>query len=203
ARLPGVDVREPGQVADDRADRAPPAAAGREDVPRNRVAAHLASAVARQLEHLPVEQEKARQAELVDQRQLLVEPLARLPFVTVCAAVALLEGSVAHAPELLGRGLAGVREVGVAVAEILGQVELEPRGELAGPSDGISVEREALRSVLRSEQNALAVPSPLRLAAVEGGAAADRDQHVLQRRSLLMRSEERRVGKECRFGVVG
>ena len=38
-------------------------------------AAHLEGALARELEHLPVEQEEPGEAELVDQRQLLVEPL--------------------------------------------------------------------------------------------------------------------------------
>src|SRR5205823_14375756 len=44
----------------------------------------------------------------------------------------------------------------------------------------IEVERKAFRGLLRREQDALAVPAPLGLAAVQGGAAADRDQDVLQ-----------------------
>ena len=69
-----VDVREAGQVADDRADATSPA--------RGRAAAawridpgpaHLERDLARELEHLPVEQEEPGEAELVDQRELLLQ----------------------------------------------------------------------------------------------------------------------------------
>ena len=96
-RLDRVDVREPGQVADDRADRASAAAAGREDVARDGSAAHLERDLARQLEHLPVQQEEAGQPELADQGELLVESRSRSLLVAVRAAVALFEGPVADA----------------------------------------------------------------------------------------------------------
>ena len=79
-RQPGthrIDVREAGQVADDRADRAAAPAARRQDVARDRAAAHLDGALARELEHLPVEQEEPGEAELVDQLQLVVKTLTR------------------------------------------------------------------------------------------------------------------------------
>ena len=69
-----IDVREPGQVADERADRGAAPAAGRQDVPHRAGAAHLERDLARELEHLPVEEEEAGEAELVDQRKLLFEP---------------------------------------------------------------------------------------------------------------------------------
>src|SRR5439155_1213478 len=72
--LDRVDVRETREVADDRADGAPAAATGRQDVARRRAAPYLERARARQLEHLPVQEEEAREPELVDQRELLVEP---------------------------------------------------------------------------------------------------------------------------------
>ena len=75
----GIDVREAGEVADDRADRAPPAAAGREKGAWRIGAAHLARALARELEHLVVEEEEPGEPELVDQRELVVEASARLP----------------------------------------------------------------------------------------------------------------------------
>ena len=71
-----VDVREAGQVADDRADRGAAPAPRRQDVPQRVRAAHLERDLARELEHLAVEQEEAGEAELVDQRELLVEPRA-------------------------------------------------------------------------------------------------------------------------------
>ena len=137
-----VDVREPGQVADDRADRAPAAAARREHVARHRLAAHLPRALPRQLQHLPVEEEEPREPELLDQLQLLLEPAARLALVAVRSFVAPGERAVADAPELRDRRLARVREVRIAVAEVLGQVELQPLGQLAGSLDGVAVERE-------------------------------------------------------------
>ena len=188
-REPGphrVDVREAGQVADDRADRAAAPAARRQDVARHRAAAHLEGALARQLEHLPVEQEEPGEAELVDQLQLVVEPLARAALVAVRVAVALLEGAVADAGELADRGLAGVREVGIPVAEVLGQVELEPFRELGRAGHRVAVMREALLPLRGLEEHALVVAAALWLAAVERGAAADRDEHVLERGAAWM-----------------
>src|SRR5204862_7023809 len=68
--LDGIDVREPREVADERADRAAAAAARREDVASRGAAAHLERTLARELEHLPVEQEEPGEAELLDQHQL-------------------------------------------------------------------------------------------------------------------------------------
>ncbi len=180
ARLHRVDVREPSQVADDRADRASATAARRQDVPRDRLAAHLARALAGELEHLPVEQEEAGQPELVDQRELLVEPRPRLALVAVRIGIARCERAVANASELHARRLAAVGEVGVAVAEVLRQVELEALGKLACALDCFAVEREALRRLVRREQDALVVAAPLGLAAVERRPAANRDEDVLE-----------------------
>jgi len=175
-----IDVREAGQVADDRADGASAAPAGREDVARDRAAAHLERALSRQLEHLPVEEEEPCEAELADQLQFFVESFACSPLVPVGAAVALPEGAIADAGELPDRRLAALGEIGIAVAQVLGQVELQARSELAGALDGAAVEREALRQLLRRGENALAVAAALRLTAVERGAAADRHEHVLE-----------------------
>ena len=82
----------------------------------------------------------------------------------------------------IGR-VGAVGEVGVAVAELLRQVELEPLGDLDRACDGVAVVGEALEHLGRREQDALVVAAPLALAAVERGAVADRDEHVLERRS--------------------
>ena len=71
--LDRVDVREAGQVADDRADRAPAPAPGRQEHPRRVPTAHLECALARELEHLVVEEEEAREPESPDQRELALE----------------------------------------------------------------------------------------------------------------------------------
>ena len=62
--LDRVDVGEAGQVADDRADRAAAAAAGRERVAGRAGAAHLDGDLAGELEHLPVEQEEPGELQL-------------------------------------------------------------------------------------------------------------------------------------------
>ena len=114
-----VDVREPGQVADERADGGAAAAARRQHVPHRARPAHLERDLARELEHLPVQQEEAGEAELVDQRELLVEPRAHAPLVAVQPGVALGERALADAAELDDRRLVAVGEVGIAVAELL------------------------------------------------------------------------------------
>ena len=79
-----IDVREPGQVADDRADRAAAPTPRRQRAPRRVASPHLVRALARELEHLPVEQEEAGEPELVDQRELLVAAAPEPRRATVC-----------------------------------------------------------------------------------------------------------------------
>ena len=178
-----VDVREPGEVADDRSDRASPSAAGREEPPRRARAAHLERALARELEHLVVEEEEPREPELLDQPQLVVEACSRIrAHARGDVGVAPVECCPADLRELADRRLLAVGEVGVAVAELLRQVEPESFRELAAALGRSSVEGEALEHLLRRAQEALAVPPPLGLAAVERGAAAHRDEHVLEQR---------------------
>src|SRR6478752_2190666 len=52
-----VDMREPGEITDDRADRAAASSAGRQEAPGGIAPTHLQGAVAGDLEPLPVEQE--------------------------------------------------------------------------------------------------------------------------------------------------
>src|SRR6185437_11171733 len=137
--------------------------------------------LAGQLEHLPVEQEEPGEAELVDERELLLEPAAHASFVAVEVAVALRERALADAAELDDRRLGAVGEVRIAVAELLRQVELEPLGQLGGTPDGIAVIGEPVEHLLRREEDGLVVPAPFLLAALERGAEADGDEHVLER----------------------
>ena len=105
---------------------------------------------------------------------------ARAALVAVRRRVALAEEAVAELAQLLDRRLVAVGEVGVAVAELLRQVELEALRELTGALDRGSVVGEALVHLLRREQHRLVVAAPLALAAVERRAVADRDERVLQ-----------------------
>ena len=129
-----------------------------------------------------MQEKEAGQTELVDQLQLLVKAGASLLLVSVAARVPLREGVVTNSRQLRDRGLAVLREVGIAVAEVLVQVEPEALGELAGALDRVAVMGEELRDLGRRPQEALAVTPPLGLAAVERRAVLDGDKGVLQRR---------------------
>src|SRR5579864_5113291 len=162
-----IDVREPRQVADERADRRAAAAARRQHVPHRAGPTHLVRDLARKLEHLPVEQEEAGEAELVDQYELFLETPAHPPLVAVQPRVPLDEGALADAAQLHDRGLGAVGEVGIAVAELLRQVEAKPVGELDRARDGAAVVGEALEHVGGRGEHGFVVAAPLALAAVE------------------------------------
>ena len=88
-----------------------------------------------------MEQEEAGELEVGDQPQLLLQALSGAFLVAVRAGVALCERALADATQLgVGRLLA-VGEVGIAVAELLGQVELEPGGQLGRAGDSGSGRR--------------------------------------------------------------
>ena len=180
-----IDVREAGQVADDRADRAAATASRRQEAAGRVAAAHLQGALACQLQHLPVEEEEAGQPELVDQRELGLEALAcPCQQAAVSGWVAIGKGVVADLGQLPDRRLVAVGEVRIAVAELLGQVEPEAICELDGARHGGGVDAgEAVGDLGRGTEHALAVATPLLLAAVEGGAAADRHERVLEQRA--------------------
>src|SRR6185369_16211087 len=88
------------------------------------------------------EEEEAGEAELADDRQLLLHPPLRLEQAGA-AAVARAEVVVADAGEL-GVG-AGVLATGVAVAELLGEIEAEALGDPPGLGDSLGVFGEAGR----------------------------------------------------------
>src|SRR5581483_3590699 len=172
--------REPGQVADDRADARAATTARRQRVPRAAGTAHLERAVACELEHLPVEEEEAGETEPSDQRELVVEALARAPLEAVGAGVALHEGAVADRAQLPVGQVYPVREVGVAIAELLRQVELASFRDLARSQR--SLPWQPLEHLLRRAQERFVVAPALPLAAVEGRPVPDRDEGVLQER---------------------
>src|SRR5262249_3127838 len=69
---------------------------------------------------------------------------------------------------------------GIAVAELLGQVEREAGGDLGRAQHRLPVAGESVDCLFGGEQDGLVVAASLRLAAVERGAAADRDEGVLK-----------------------
>ena len=83
-----VDVREAGEVADDRGHGRPAPAPGRQQRAGRAGPAHLDGDVAGELEQLAVEDEEARQAEPLDHPQLLLQPRVRRVVVRAAARVA-------------------------------------------------------------------------------------------------------------------
>ena len=144
-------------------------------------AAHLERALACQLEHLPVQQEEPGQPEPCDQLQLVVEPLTSQPLVTVRLRVPVDEGAVADLAQLDVGRIDAVREVGVAVAELLRQVELAAVGDLTRPLRCCA--RQPLQRFRGRDQDALVVAAPFALAPVQRRALLDRDKRILQSRA--------------------
>ena len=172
-----VDVREAGEVADDRGHaRAPPPPRRQRGAGRCRPA-HLGRHLARQLEQVAVQQEEARQAELADHPQLLGQAGLR-PGASRRPRVALGEPVCAGFGELRVRlGVLGAR---VGVAEVRREVEAQPLREPPGLGHGAGVVGEALGHGLGRGQGVGGVAAALGLALVEGRAQADRHERVLQ-----------------------
>ena len=148
-------------------------------MPRTAGAAHLERALARQLEHLPVQQEEPGEPEPSDQLQLVAQPLTRFRANgSLRRAVTLDECVLAELAQLHVGGIDAVREVRVAVAELLRQVELAAIGNLAGALRRFA--RQPLEHLRRRKQDAFVVAAPLALAAVERCALLDRNERVLQ-----------------------
>ena len=182
-----VDVREAGEVADDRADRAAPSATRREEASGRVDPSHLPRALARYLQDFVVEEEEAGELELVDERELVFQAGACFRLQErVVGGIPLVERVPADRRQLSDRRLPPVREVGVAVPELLRQVELEAPGEDRAPLGGGAVEGEALEHLLGRAEVALPIAAPFGLATLERRAAANRDEHVLEKRAPRM-----------------
>ena len=119
-----VDVREAGEVTDDRGHRGPAAAARRQQRPRRVRPAHLDRHLARELQQVAVQDEEARQAQRVDHPQLLVQARVRIGMVDRAGRIALVHPRPAQLAEL-AQGV-GVLRSRIAVAEVRAQVEPQP-----------------------------------------------------------------------------
>ena len=177
--LDRVDVREAGQVADDRADAGAAAAPRRQDGARRLRAAHLAGHLAGELEQVAVQEEEAGEAELADRRQLGLEPARGFAAAAgLGAAVALVEAGAADLGQLAVG--AGVLRARVAVAELGCQVEAQALGEPQRLGDRRRVLGEALRHRRRRGEGRGGVAAPPRLARLQRRPQADRDEGVLE-----------------------
>ena len=172
-----VDVREPDQVAHERGDGRSAPTPGCEQRPHRLASPNLRRDLARQLEHVVVEQEEAREAELADHRELLLETPLR-PRALRDGGKAILQAGRAQLREPpIGAAVLGA---GIAVAEILRQVERQLLGERERLDDRIGVVAEAVRHRRRRAQDVAVVAAAQRLGGVERRVGAQRDERVLQ-----------------------
>ena len=142
--------------------------------------ADLDGDLARELEHVAVQEEEAGQAERVDHAQLLLQARAGLVAVRAVGRVALVELVGAQLGEVaVGLGILGA---GVAVAEVLVEVEGQAVGELSRLVERVRVVvfEPRLHRLGRGEDVG-EVAAPHRLGGVERRVVAQRDEGVLQR----------------------
>src|SRR5262245_21121592 len=104
-----------------------------------------------------MEEEEPRELQLGDQRELLVEPTAGTASERGVPWVASRKCLLADVSELAVGRFEPLREVRVAIAELLGQVEGQPGRELGGAEDGVPVVGEAVEHLPWREQDALVV----------------------------------------------
>src|SRR5262249_58367607 len=124
--------------------------------------AHLCGDLAGELQYLPVEEEESGELQLGDQVELLAQACLREPAQSG-RAVAILESSEADLAQLPVGRVEAVREVGVAVPELLGQVEREAAGDLGRAQDRVPVVGGAVDHLLGCKQDRLVVAPPLLL----------------------------------------
>ena len=176
-----VDVREAGEVADDRGHRGAAPAPRRQQRARRVGAAHLHRDLARQLQQVAVQDEEAGQPEPVDHAQLLLQPGVRGRAVRAAVRVALGDQRPAQLGQRADRGR--VLRARVAVAEIDREVEAQPLGERGRLGHRPRVVLEARRHRLRGSQHVRGVAAAQRLRRIERRVVAQGDERVLQRRA--------------------
>ena len=191
-----IDVGEPGQVADERGDRRSSPAPGSQQRPNRIWPAYLERDLARELEHVVVEQEEARQPEPVDHAQLLLQPCLRLSVggargiaVDRLAAVDARGGRrsrpvalIQAYPAQLGQAPRGAFVLGsrIAIAEVLRQVEGQLLGEQQRLADRLGMLREAPRHRPRVAHHVAVVAPAQRLGGIERRVVAERHEGILQ-----------------------
>ena len=175
--LDRVDVGEPGQEADDRADARAPPPPRRQHRPGRARPPHPHRHLARQLEQVAVQEEEPGEAEVADHPQLLLQPALGLAPIGG-ARIAVVEPGPADLGQVaVGAVVLGAR---VAVAELGGEVEAQPLGEPHRLRHRLGVLGEAARHPLRRGESGARVSAPQRLGLLQPGAAADGDERVLE-----------------------
>src|SRR3990172_3416424 len=181
--LDRVDVRQPDQVADDRADRGAATAAGRRGAG---AAAHLLRHLVSEPQYLAVDEEEAGQAVALHQRQLLLQPVAHLRGDATVAALRLVVAEPAQVGvrRLALRPFDSAQDrhgaVGEAVVQVAREVELASLGDSQRVGEGLRVLCEQLRHLLGRLQVVLGVLSAQAVGGVQGRAVPDGDKHILE-----------------------
>ena len=190
-----VDVREAGEVTDDRAHARATATARGQEHPRRVRAADLGGDLPSQLQQVVVQQEEAGEPQRPDHPQLLVEPAPRLGELGR-VRVAVLEPALADLGERVVGAL--VLGAGVAVAEVAGQVELDRSAirPLSATASGWSRKQRGRGRGRRAQPGAGVAAAP-RLGLLQRRPEPHRDQRVLQR------ARERRACGRCRWRRTG
>ena len=181
--LDRVDVREPDQVADDRGDRRAPSPPRRQ--PRagsGRVSADFTGHLGREVHDVAVDEEEARQAVQVDEAELGVEPLLRIPFLVASGLVELRDARQTDRGERLERPAAlRALEVRELVAQVLGQVERgTPLRDQERVRERLGTALEAMAHLPGLGEVEEPVRPPGAVCAVQRRPAPDRDEHVLE-----------------------
>ena len=128
-----------------------------------------------------MEQEEARQPELADHAQLLLQPSTRLAVLAV-VGVALVQPRPAQLGELAV--CLGVLRSRVAVAEVAREVELDALRDARGLRDRLGMVGEPGRHLGGGDHHGRCVAAALGLALVEGRQQPHRDERVLQPRAV-------------------
>ena len=137
-------------------------------MPRGARAPDFRGDFACELEHLVMEEKEPGEADVGNQVQLLVKPRVRAGAEQgMRMPVALIESPAADPGELHVCRIFPVGEVGVAIAELLRQVEPEPFRKLDRGPKRVPIVRPARDHVLGWEERHLLVPPTRGLAGLE------------------------------------
>ena len=184
-----VDVAEAREVADDRRDARAAPAAGRQQRARigpRRPApapAHLHGDLPRELEDLAVQDEEAREAERVDDAQLLLQADLRLRAVRGSRADSAPRSARGRSRRARGRRRRPPRPgSGSRGRSVRSNVSSSARRSVSATASGWSEKRAAIAAGRR--QHVRVVAAAQRLGGVERRVLADRDEGVLQQRAL-------------------
>ena len=189
-----IDVGEADEIADDGRDgRATSPSWGEPSTSPGRVSPHPEGHIPGQVHDVPVDQEEARQAVALHQAELLLQALLGV-FAPAGGAGSWRASPCRHRIPLLqvsparlrqdpdgGLPVSGPLEVRELVAQVRGEVEGgAPLGDAQGVGQGVGAATEAVAHLLGRGQVEEGVGAPEGVGVVQGGAASDGHQDILE-----------------------